>query len=98
LQEASGGGRGLRGWRGTHQTQQEGAAAAGQALQGRQVPSANGGEGVSKKCGRGSSGQGKNNEEVRRSVGVNAWMRGGGWGRIRCGWVLDGGAAVALVV
>jgi hypothetical protein len=90
--------QGLRGWRGTHQTQQEGAAAAGQALQGRQVPSANGGEGGSKKCGRGSSGQGKNNEEVRRSVGVNAWMRGGGWGRIRCGLVLDGGAAVALVV
>ena len=44
--------RGLRGWRGTHKTQQEGAAAAGQALQGREAPSANAGEGGSKKCGR----------------------------------------------
>ena len=32
------------GW-GRQQTQQEGAAAAGQALQGREAPSANGGEG-----------------------------------------------------
>ena len=38
------------GW-GRHQTQQEGAAAAGQALQGREGPSASGGEGGSKKCG-----------------------------------------------
>ena len=43
--------QGLRGWRGTHQAQQEGAAAAGQALQGREGPSAIGGEGGSKKCG-----------------------------------------------
>ena len=39
------------GW-GRQQTQQEGAAAAGQALQGREAPSAIGGMGESKKCGR----------------------------------------------
>ena len=33
-------------------TQQEGAAGADQALQGREAPSANGGEWGSKKCGR----------------------------------------------
>ena len=48
-------GRGLRGWRGRHQMQQEGAAAAGQALQGREGPSAIGGMGGSKKCGRDTS-------------------------------------------
>ena len=42
------------GW-GRHQTQQEGAAAAGQALQGREGPSAIGGMGGSKKCGRDTS-------------------------------------------
>ena len=52
MRGAGGGGRGLRGWRGGHQTQQEGAAAAGQALQGREAPSANGGEWGSKKCER----------------------------------------------
>ena len=51
MRGAGGGGRGLRGWRGRHQTQQEVVAAAGQALQGREGPSANGGEWGSKKCG-----------------------------------------------
>ncbi len=32
LRGADGGGRGLRGWRGRHQTQQEGAAAAGKLV------------------------------------------------------------------
>ena len=86
--------RGLRGWRGTHKTQQEGAAAAGQALQGREAPSANGGEGGSKKCGWGRSGQGENNEEARRSVRVNAWGGGGGGDKL---WMGAGCAAVALV-
>ena len=39
-------GAAVQGWGGRHQTQQEG------ALQGREVPSANGGEWASKKCGR----------------------------------------------
>ena len=44
--------RSAAGLKGGHQTQQEGAAAAGQALQGREAPSANGGEWGSKKCER----------------------------------------------
>ncbi len=59
MRGAGGGGLGLQGWRWRHQTQQEG------ALQGREVPSANGGEGGSQNCGRDAVEGGAEAEEER---------------------------------
>ena len=54
----------MQGWRGRHQTQQEG------ALQGREVPSANGREWVSKNCGWDAVEGGAEAEKEREDYGL----------------------------
>ena len=75
-------GVGAAGLEGEAHMQRERPAAAVQALQMREGPSGNGGEGGSKECGRGRSGRGQRNEKAWSTQLGKVWMvwEGGGSG------------------